>query len=159
VRHRVGLCLCVVAAAVCFCATAHGALKRPTLPVRASPNTISSFPCPRNPIATLDIEACEGHKQLSLGRDFNRLTAALWPILDATGRSEFVSAQRAWLTYRDDECSARARAVLGGTAAGIIFAVCETEMTRTRVKELAGTVAEYCDGRVKTGRYRHCPRS
>jgi uncharacterized protein YecT (DUF1311 family) len=155
---RAGLFVCVLAAAASFSATAHGALRRPTLPVRASPNSVAGFPCPRSPIATLDIEACEGHKQLALGRHFNRLTAVLWPILDATGRGEFVSAHRAWLAYRDAECSAQARAVLAGTAAGVIFAVCETAITRTRVKELAGTVAEYCGGRVKTGPYRHCPR-
>jgi uncharacterized protein YecT (DUF1311 family) len=149
----------VVVATAWFCSTAQGALKRPTLPVKAAPNSLASLPCPRNPISTVAIEVCEGHKQLRLDRQFNKLTAALWPILDATARAEFVSAHRAWLTYRDEECAARARAALGGTAAGPIFAVCETEMTRARVKELAGVVSEYCNGRVRTGPHRGCPHS
>jgi uncharacterized protein YecT (DUF1311 family) len=105
----------------------------------------------------VDIEACEGHKQLKLDREFNKPTAALWPILDTSGRRALVRAHTAWLTYSDEECKARAREALGGTAAGVVFAQCETEMTRARVSELAETVSDYCDGRVKTGRYRGCP--
>lgn len=107
----------------------------------------------------MDIEACEGHKQLKLDREFNKLTAALWPILDPTGRRELVRAHTAWLTYSGEECSAHAREALGGTAAGVVFAQCETEMTKARVSEVAETVSDYCDGRVKTGPYRGCPHS
>jgi hypothetical protein len=47
----------------------------------------------------VDIETCEAHNQLKLDAEFNKLTAALWPLLDETGKREFVNAHRAWLTY------------------------------------------------------------
>jgi uncharacterized protein YecT (DUF1311 family) len=159
VRRLLGLFMSIPLAAALSCSTAYGAAGRPTLPVRASPNSLAAFPCPRNPIATVDLEACEAHKQLSLDRAFNRLTATLWPILDRTGRREFVSAHRAWFMYRDQECRARAREGLGGTGAGVVFAQCETEITKARVRELAETVDYYCGGRVRTGPYRRCPHS
>ncbi len=149
----------VVVTAAGLCSTAQARLTRPTLPVKASPNSVASFPCPRNPIATVDIEACEGHKQLKLDREFNRLTAVLWPLLDKLGRRSFVKAHQAWLVYSGGECNARSREIVGGTGAGVVFAECETEMTKARVTELAETVDFYCGGRVRTGAYRKCPHS
>lgn len=108
-HRRVGLAVIVLVGTAWLCSTALGALRRPTLPVRAAPNSVASFPCPPNPLSTIDIEACEGHKQLKLDREFNKLTAALWPILDMTGRRELVRAHTAWLTYSDEECRARTR--------------------------------------------------
>ncbi len=157
--RQAGFAAVLLVATAWLCSATQGAPRHPTLPVRAAPNSLASLPCPRNPISIVALEVCEGHKRLRLDRQFNKLTAALWPILDATARSDFVKAHIAWLKYSAQECSARAREALGGTAAGVVFAQCETEMTKARVSEVAETVSAYCDGRVKTGPYRGCPHS
>ena len=158
VTQRLSLLAITVAAVVWMCPVAEADVTRPTLPTKALSNTVGSFPCPSKPISTLDLEACEAHKQLALAREFNRLTASLWPLLDATGRREFATAHRAWLKYSGQECAVDAREVLGGTAAGVILAACEATATRARVKEVAAILRDYCRGRVRAGPYRRCPR-
>jgi uncharacterized protein YecT (DUF1311 family) len=122
------------------------------------PNSVANFKCPRNPISTIDIEACEGQQLLKLDREFDDQATILWSLLDQNGRQDFVRAQNAWLTYRDQECNARARAYLGGTAAPVTFGQYETELTSTRVKEVSLTLTYYCQGRVRIGPARLCPR-
>ena len=62
-----------------------------------------------------------------------------------------------WLRYRAAECSADARAYLGGTLAAIVFGRCELTLTKSRIKEVAAMVGDYCTGRAGTGPYRRCP--
>jgi uncharacterized protein YecT (DUF1311 family) len=159
VTQRASALAVTIAALAWMCPVAQAGVTRPTLPTTAPPNTLGSFRCPSKPISTLDIESCEAHKQLALAREFNKLTASLWPLLDATGRQNFASAHRAWLKYSDQECAVDAREALGGTAAGVIFATCKTTATRARIKEVAAILRDYCQGHVRTGPYRRCPRS
>ena len=158
-RGAILLSLAVAIVTGTLSATATAGLARPTLPVKAAPDSVAGFPCPHNPSSTVDIEACEGRKQLALNRQFNKFTAVLWPLLDRVGQRAFVSAHKAWLVYSSRACEARSRAVVGGTATGVIFADCETKILKARVSEVAEIVRSYCDGRVKTGPYRGCPHS
>lgn len=140
-------------------ATTQAALSPPTLPVKASPNSVASFPCPHKPISTRDIEACEGRKLLRVDREFNKQAAVLWSVLDTLGRRAFVRAHDAWLTYRDQKCHLVARAYLGGTAAGLVAGQCQTTLTAAWVKDVKSAVSLYCQGKVRAGRYRECPHS
>src|SRR5689334_7750492 len=115
VTRRALLLAIAIATAAWICPVTEAGVSRPTLPTAAPADSVGRFPCPSKPISTVDIESCEAHKQLSLGREFNRLTASLWPLLDATGRRNFASAHRAWLTYSRQECVVDAREVIGGT--------------------------------------------
>jgi uncharacterized protein YecT (DUF1311 family) len=120
---------------------------------------VDSFPCPRKPIATVDIEACAGHALLKLGHTFNQRVAVLWPLLDGDARRAFVRAHVAWLAYRDQECRARPHQHAEGTAADVVLAECQVKLTRARVNEVAESLDDYCHGRARTGPYRRCPRS
>jgi uncharacterized protein YecT (DUF1311 family) len=147
----------VLALSATLCAAAVASPNRPTLPVKAPPNSVASFRCPPKPVATLDIEACQGHRLLALGRRFNALTAILRPILDASGRRVFARAHVAWLRYRTAECAADARAYLGGTVAGIVVGSCDLTVTTARIKEVEAMIGDSCNGRARTGPYRNCP--
>jgi uncharacterized protein YecT (DUF1311 family) len=140
-------------------ASAASGVRAPHLPEKAATNSVAAFPCPRNPVATVDIEACEGHALLGFGHTFNQRVSVLWPLLDAAARRAFVRAHTAWLTYRDQECRARAGEARGGTAAGVVFGQCQVALTRARVRELTETLDDYCQGRARTGPYRRCPRA
>ena len=65
---------------------------------------------------------------------FNTQATVLWSILDTAGRGAFTRAHAAWLTYRGQECNARARAFVGGTAAPISFGRCEIELTTAHLE-------------------------
>lgn len=47
-----------------------------------------------------------------------------------------VAAQRAWVAFRDANCTAMASENFGGTLAGLQSIGCETEMTKARTDEL-----------------------
>ena len=162
---RIGL-LALVLLMASGCSSSHrGAVttsnpvRPPTLPTKASPNSVASFPCPRHPISTVDMESCAGRQQLKLNAQFNNAVFELWPALDATSRQAFANAQRAWSRYVRQECETESRAYLGGTAAGVAAGYCLTSLTRARVREVTATLALYCQGKVTSGRFRRCPRS
>ena len=140
-------------------ATAPGALAGPpTLPAHPAPGSVGQFACPTKPISTADLEACAAKQLLAADREFNKATAGLWPLLDGTARAELARAQKAWLTYREQECTAEARVFLGGTLLPVEFAGCEVELTTARVKDLRDALAVYCQGRTRIGPARGCPR-
>jgi uncharacterized protein YecT (DUF1311 family) len=131
----------------------------PTLPSEAAPNSLASFRCPNNPGTTLDIEVCQAQQLLRYGRSFNRQAAILWSLLDTRGRRAFTRAHNGWLVYRDQECDARARSAVGGTARGVIYGQCLNALTAARIREVKATILYYCEGRVRTGPRRNCPRT
>lgn len=47
-----------------------------------------------------------------------------------------VNAQRAWISFRDAECKFSASGVAGGSVYPLIYSVCLTGMTKTRVEAL-----------------------
>ena len=157
VRLRGALMVIALAMVGAGCGGSAAAPGPPTLPTRAAPNSVAGFPCPAHPVSTVDMEACAGRALLNLDARFNVRAAALWSILDASGKRAFLKAQTAWLTYRTQACAVQSRAFLGGTAAPVTFGTCETEITRTRLEEVAATLRTYCQGAARTGRYKRCP--
>jgi len=55
-----------------------------------------------------------------------------------------VTTQRAWIAFRDAECSFRSSGVSGGSAYPMVYSTCLDGMTRTRLDELKAMLA--CQG-------------
>lgn len=55
---------------------------------------------------------------------------------DATGQEKVKAAERAWIAFRDAECTLKADRARGGTLAPVIAANCRLHMTRQRIREL-----------------------
>lgn len=117
-----------------------------------------SPPCPRHQRTQLDFEMCAEQREVELNLRFDRLVAALWPILDATGRAEFARGQAGWAQYQKEECDVGAREFLGGSEAPLAGEECRVGLIRARVTEVSGMLTMYCQGKVLTGPYRRCPR-
>jgi uncharacterized protein YecT (DUF1311 family) len=158
VRRCAGLLTIALIVLGCSAPAKQEVLAPPRLPVRASPNSVASFPCPRKPVSTLELEACDGRRLLALGRSFNRQANVLWSMLDPAGRRAFARAHRAWLSYRDQRCTVDARAYAGGTAAGPTAGRCRNALTAAWLRDVESSVALYCQGKVRAGRFRNCPR-
>lgn len=141
------------------CGASAAAPGPPTLPITAAPSSVAGFPCPAHPVSTVDMEACAGRALLNLDARFNARAAALWSILDTSGRRALLKAQSAWLTYRTQACTVQSRAFLGGTAAPVAFGACEIDITRTQLAEVTATLKTYCQGAARTGRYKRCPKT
>jgi uncharacterized protein YecT (DUF1311 family) len=63
-----------------------------------------------------------------------------------TGKTEYVDAllasQRAWLAFRDSECTWQAFADHGGTSELIYQSMCKAKVTKQRIKQLQTGVSE-----------------
>lgn len=54
---------------------------------------------------------------------------------DAGRKEQFVTAQRAWLFFRDLECEFSASGVAGGTIYPMVFSSCALQLTHQRSKD------------------------
>jgi len=89
----------VLALSATLCAAAVASPNRPTLPVKAPPNSVAGFRCPPKPVATLDIEACQGH----LGGTVAGIVVGSCDLTVTTARIKEVEAMIG------DSCNGRAR--------------------------------------------------
>ncbi len=55
---------------------------------------------------------------------------------DADGNARFVKAQRAWIAFRNAECTFQSSGDDGGSAAPMVAAGCQAELTKDRTKQL-----------------------
>ncbi len=62
---------------------------------------------------------------------------------DPEGDKLLITAQRAWVVFRDAHCAASSFAFKGGTMEPFARATCLTEATRTRTAELKKMLADY----------------
>lgn len=54
-----------------------------------------------------------------------------------------LSAQRAWITYRDGQCEAQGYRYYGGSIRPLIVSSCLADLTRNRTEELKALIEEY----------------
>lgn len=55
---------------------------------------------------------------------------------DAAGKARLVKAQRAWIAFRDAECTFRSSGDDGGSAAPMVAAGCRADLTNDRTKQM-----------------------
>ncbi|MEI5681238.1 DUF1311 domain-containing protein [Mesorhizobium sp. CGMCC 1.15528] len=55
---------------------------------------------------------------------------------DADGKARLVTAQRAWIAFRNAECTFQSSGDDGGSAAPMVAAACQAELTKNRTKQL-----------------------
>ena len=86
---------------------------------------------------------CPGDTQMEMNscaaNDYSRADDELnatWRKLPKS--TQLLAAQRAWIAYRDAECSFRKAQFEGGSIAPLIFSSCLSELTKERTKILIG---------------------
>ena len=104
-----------------------------TDPCVSQKNTFEIDQCATNTLKVKD-------KELNLA--YQRLVKSLVadPKDNSTDYTEvkkrLVEAQRAWISYRDNDCKAKLKLAENGTMRGAIYLGCLTERTEQRTKEL-----------------------
>lgn len=68
-----------------------------------------------------------------LNADYREIRARLGD--DPDGRNLFTDAQRAWIAFRDAECSFRASGVEGGSIYPMIYSDCVAALTTARIAD------------------------
>ncbi|HVY16397.1 MAG TPA: lysozyme inhibitor LprI family protein [Rhodopila sp.] len=92
----------------------------------------------KDPSSQADMTACAAQ---SLAKSDAALNATYRTIMgrlkdDADTRRLLTAAQKAWIGFRDAECDFTASGARGGTAQGMIVAICKDDLTSRRVKQL-----------------------
>jgi len=73
----------------------------------------------------------------ALNQTYKKLMASLSPA--SAGRLK--SAQRAWISFRNAECSFQSNGKDGGSIAPMVSANCATNLTKLRIAQLAAAAA------------------
>lgn len=71
---------------------------------------------------------------LALNQTFKQIQKRLAD--DANGKARLVKAQRGWIAFRDAECTFQSSGDDGGTAAPMVAALCRSDLTKARTKQL-----------------------
>ena len=110
----------------------------------ALPRIHESFtllPCPHGKTArgtTVGIEGCLEHAIVGLDTRIRTAERSGLALVGASGRRSLVRAERGWLHYRREFCTAEASGYAGGTLQPVIFAEC---VARANREHLAALVA------------------
>ena len=93
----------------------------------------------------MEANSCVSEQFDKADAELNRLYSALRAKLDASGQTNLVTAQRAWIAFRDFECNLRtgyntSDPSANGTIAPMLVGECRTSLTRQRSKELQAQI-------------------
>ncbi|CAN7685575.1 lysozyme inhibitor LprI family protein [Rhizobium rhizogenes] len=87
-----------------------------------------------------DMNICAGKAYAKSDAELNVLYKQIEARLkdDADTKKLLVSAQKAWIGYRDAECNFSSSTVTGGTVYPFISSTCLDGMTKSRIEDLKG---------------------
>src|SRR5215467_3828809 len=90
----------------------------------------------KNPKTQPELSACAGKDAQAADAELNRVYGQLIARYDEPNRNALVLAERAWIIYRDAECSYETALSVGGTIHPMMVALCLTGKAKARTKEL-----------------------
>lgn len=90
-----------------------------------------------NPQTQGDMNACEAQRWQASDRQLNQLYQSLIPQLSNSRRQQLVTAQRAWITFRDSECTFYSSLAEGGSMQPMLQSGCLANLTDIRNSELS----------------------
>lgn len=102
----------------------------------AKPGLASDQPDCTAPATTADMVVCADQAYQAADGDLNHVWRTMRDHLTKDEKSLLLTAQRAWLKYRDANCDFAASPFAGGTIQPVIRLACLETMTRARTEEL-----------------------
>ncbi|WP_087725559.1 lysozyme inhibitor LprI family protein [Pandoraea sp. PE-S2T-3] len=94
-------------------------------------------PCD-NPQDQTTMNACAGKSLAASDKKLNETYNALVKKVGPAGKSKLLSAQRAWLAWRDAQCAFETMGTDGGSIHAAMYASCADELTQAQTKRLDG---------------------
>ena len=95
------------------------------------------LPCPLHPDTTTDVIGCQEHRVLRTDRAIDARVAQIVRLLPTeNARSTFAAAERSWLRYRRQSCSAEAADVANGSAHAVALLTCSLHRNGTHLADL-----------------------
>ena len=114
-----------------------------SLGLLACPSLAQTKPNCKNPITQLDMNICAGRAAKASDRELNQMYRQVRAKYKGTAQDDrLVTAQLAWIKFRDAECAVSAGRFEGGTMAPMVYAGCVDRLTQQRTKDLARYLEE-----------------
>jgi len=92
--------------------------------------------CNAAAVTQYDMDMCAGQDFKKADDALNALYRKMLPRYNATDQGLLKDAERKWVAWRDAECAFDTNLSMGGTMHPMVETMCQTEMTKARVKEL-----------------------
>lgn len=93
--------------------------------------------------ATAELNYCAEQESEREDKRLNEVYSALRKTLDPQGQTLLRDTQRAWIPFRDLNCSLAAHAMQGGTGASVAYLGCLARMSRERADELSAELQKH----------------
>ena len=103
----------------------------------------------RHPVNQADMNGCAEAEFVRADAELNRAWRAALPVVreadhDAafdhdgrpSGESQLLASERAWLAFRDAQCTLEGYDMRGGTAEAMVYSQCRARLTRERTVQL-----------------------
>lgn len=89
-----------------------------------------------NPQTQSEMNICASIAYQNADRKLNQVYQQLLPKLSAAHKQKLISAQQAWIKFRDSSCEFERSAYEGGSLAPMIYSNCLADVTEQRTKDL-----------------------
>ena len=94
----------------------------------------------------MDMDFCAGKNFQASDKKLNDTYRDVMTALgDKNYQAKLKAAQRAWIAYRDTECTFEVAENEGGSIYPMVYSLCETKLTDARTKELQSYLACFKD--------------
>jgi uncharacterized protein YecT (DUF1311 family) len=106
-------------------------------PTSAATNLqLAQRPNCNNPQTQSEMNICASIAYQNADRKLNQVYRQLLPKLSASRKQKLISAQQAWIKFRDSSCEFERSAYEGGSLAPMIYGFCLANVTEQRAKDL-----------------------
>ena len=138
-RH---LLITTVVGGVAFLSAGTGAVTFAKTPPNPTESLIAQSPNCNNPQTQSAMNVCAGLSYQQADKNLNQVYRRLIPTLGASQRQKLVTAQQAWIKFRDTSCTFEKSQFEGGTIAPMIYSNCLTDLTKQRTKQLESYLSQ-----------------
>jgi uncharacterized protein YecT (DUF1311 family) len=115
------------------------AMATPSIASPASGTTnlqLAQNPNCNNPQTQSEMNICASIAYQNADRKLNQVYRQLLPKLSAARKQKLITAQQAWIKFRDSSCEFERSAYEGGSLAPMIYGFCLANVTEQRTKDL-----------------------
>lgn len=99
--------------------------------------------CLEQATSTLGMRNCIAKENRIADQQLNAAFTHLLSLLPISGQQQLRTAQRAWLSFRKNECTFAGFAAKGGTLAPLLIDNCYLELNKKRSTDLEAYLKEY----------------
>ncbi|MFE1745101.1 lysozyme inhibitor LprI family protein [Coleofasciculus sp. H7-2] len=97
---------------------------------------VAQQPNCNNPQTQGEMNACAGIAYQNADRRLNQVYRQLLPKLPGSRRQKLISAQQAWIKFRDANCTFERSEFTGGTMEPMVYSSCLANVTKQRTAQL-----------------------